>query len=86
MDQNKALLKGRIPKYLIDQLDSYQHEKIKPHSFLTKILENDLRGSFQEATVNELMALPDIVQYVYTYLTYGSGSKEAVNSYLNNTQ
>lgn len=74
-DEERTRLRGSIPNYLVKELDAYENNKVSPSLFLIRVLSNDLFGAFRTAKIKELMALPELVAYITTYMPrqlYGS--------------
>lgn len=68
---------------LYGALERYLNHGINPGSFLTAVLENDLKEAFGRADIMNSANLKNIVGYIYNHLPSNSwGSKERVADYL----
>lgn len=64
-------------------LERYQNDKIKPGSFLTAVLENNLTEALARADWENKLRLHEIVSYVYNNIPMSIwGSPEAVRNHL----
>jgi hypothetical protein len=73
----------RAHKLFIDALDRYVEQRIRPGSFLTAVLENDLQRAVANADQNALALLPYIVRYVFNSLPLSCcGSPDIVKAWL----
>lgn len=70
MTDERTLLRGRIPKHFVDQLDAWEDHGVAPSGILRRLLANDLFGTFELAlsTPKILGVLPDLVVYVANQL------------------
>lgn len=65
-------------------LDRYVNHRIAPGSFLTAVLAGDLFDAVSRADSESLVALPDIVKFIYNKLPgHAWGSREQVAEWLN---
>lgn len=67
-----------IPEKIIDAIERYVVDKIKPGDFLSAVLRNDLKESIGQADEEMEKLLPTIVRYVYNNIphTCWGSSKE----------
>lgn len=66
MTEERTLLRGRIPQFLIDSIDAWIDHGVLPHIFIRAIVSNDLFRAMKIAIDNPkllMAALPDIVVY-----------------------
>lgn len=54
-----------IPDYTLRQLHNYINDGVPPSGFLRAVLTNNLIESFNRADDNNMVAMFDIVRYVY---------------------
>jgi len=74
---------SNIPQHFIEAFARYVDHHIKPGSFLTACLQNDLREAFGQADIHSRYMLFDIVSYMYNEIPCQCwGSKEAVTEWL----
>ena len=72
-----------IPSHTLAALNRYVEHKLAPGGFLTAVLSNDLFGAVARADSENLVALPDIVKYIYNELPSDCwGSRGIVNRFL----
>ncbi len=68
-----------IPAHTKAALDRYVEHKMLPGGFLMAVLSNDLFGAVGRADSENLLALPDIVRYVYNQMPADSwGSRDQI--------
>lgn len=82
--RTKNELKQHIPNNINAELNAYVAHRREPSPFLEAVLTNDLMGTFQNADIQELLSLPYLLEYVYSYCSstcYGSRAK--VHNWLN---
>jgi hypothetical protein len=73
---------SQIPERFKESLIRYT-EGLHTGGFLEKVLENDLFGAIARADSEALVALPDIVGYIYNEIPQGCyGSPERVTLWL----
>ena len=73
-----------IREDLYGALERYLNHGIMPGSFMTAVLENNLREAFGRADIDNEANLKNIVGYIYNHLPSNSwGSPERVCEYLN---
>ena len=58
---------GLIPEHMRSGVQRYIEFGIKPGSFLTSMIENDLRGAVENADAENAHALRGYVQFFYSY-------------------
>ena len=74
-----------IDKNIKDSLSRYVEQGIKPGSFLTAVLENDLMEAMGRADAINRYNLYDICTYIYNELPGRMwGNPEKVKNHLNN--
>jgi hypothetical protein len=74
-----------IPQHTKESLDRYVEHRIPTGGFLRAVLTNDLFGAVSRADQYNVVAIPDIVKYIYNQLPAGCwGSEEIVDRWLNN--
>lgn len=74
-----------IPDYMMDGINRYIHEGIKPGSFLTAIICNDLTEAVAQADANNLSDIPAFVSYFYNETPSPCwGSADKMNNWLLN--
>lgn len=56
-----------IPDYMIGGLRRYIENGIEPGSFLSNLLSNDLRGTFETADMVNSRRVRDYVTFLYNY-------------------
>lgn len=64
-----------VPEHMRDGISRYIEQGIRPGSFLTAVVQNDLREAIGHADDINLTALPTIVAWFYNYapaLCWGS--------------
>ena len=67
-----------IPKGTLDGIKRYVEDRIPPGDFLTAVLENNLRESFNQADEENRKALFEIVCHCYNalpFICWGSPGK-----------
>ena len=68
-----------IPVNIVAGLDRYVHHGLDTGGFLHAVLCNDLFGAVARADSESLLALPEIVRYIFNDLPNGCwGSEEKV--------
>jgi hypothetical protein len=73
-----------IPAPTMAALLRYVNKGYMPGHFLTAVLTNDLFGAVGRADVDNIVALPEIVKFVYNEVPSNAwGSKETVQEYSN---
>lgn len=60
----ERLRQHRVPSHLHDGLVNYLAHHKRPGSFLTHVLENDLRGAVSRADETSAAGLPQIVRFL----------------------
>lgn len=74
-----------IPAPTMAALLRYVNKGYMPGDFLTAVLTNDLFDAVGRADVDNIVALPEIVKFVYNEVPGNAwGSKETVREYSNN--
>lgn len=71
-------LNRHIPWHMHGAVKRYIMDGVQPGSFLTAVLENDLFGAYGRADLVNAKALPEYVQFIYSYAPaacWGSPSK-----------
>ena len=77
----------RIPQSTRDSLDRYAQQRIPVGDFLTAVLSNNLFGACAYADQHNIVALGQIVKYIYNHLPSGChGSADNVAKWLNATK
>jgi hypothetical protein len=72
-----------IPEHMIDGVRHYIENGIEPGSFLSAVLQNDLRQAVECADEININRLPDYIRFFYNHAPYGSwGSVEAFNAWI----
>ncbi len=72
-----------IREDLYGALERYLNHGIMPGSFLTAVLENDLKEAFGRADIDNEANMKNIVGYMYNNFPSNAwGSKEKVRQYL----
>ena len=67
---------------ILAALDRYVDAGIMPGDFLTAMLENDLKKTYQRVDGNNLKAIPEILSYIYNELPAACwGSPEKVTQW-----
>lgn len=56
-----------IPNYMIGGLRRYIEHGVPPGSFLTALLSNDLRGTFERADDDNRRCIENYVRFLYNY-------------------
>lgn len=56
-----------VPEHMIGGLRRYIEDGIPPGSFLTALLSNDLRGTFERADEENSARVGDWVRFLYNY-------------------
>jgi len=73
----------KIPEYTREGLIKYCREGIKPGSFLTAVLENDLMRATAQADKENREAIFEICKFVYNELPSACwGSREKVRNWI----
>ena len=73
-----------ITEELFITLNNYAYKKIPTGGFLEAVLCNDLSNAFGRADSDNILAMHQIVKFVYNKLPCGCwGSKEIVDAWLN---
>ena len=71
------------PLNVIESLERYRDEGIPTGDFLRAVLENNLRDSMGRADAYNLLALPDIVAWVYNRMPSAAwGSPEKYKAWI----
>jgi hypothetical protein len=71
-----------IPAPTMASLLRYVNKGYMPGDFLTAVLTNDLFGAVGRADVDNIVALPEIVKFVYNEVPGNAwGSRETVREY-----
>lgn len=71
-----------IPEYTKAALNRYIKHGIMPGGFLTAVLSNDLFGAVAHADSDNMLAIPDIVKFIYMECPSSCwGSRQAVLDY-----
>lgn len=70
-----ALLNSPIPDYMHDGIMLWLEKGIQPGSFLTAVIENDLRSAVAEADDHNIYLIPDYVRFFYNYMPHLSWGK-----------
>lgn len=79
----ERLGKSMVPSYLHDGLINYFARRIRPGSFLTAVLENNLRVALGKADPLSRAAFADILEFLVTTAPYDSwGSEDAVTAWV----
>lgn len=76
-----------LPDYMVPALLRYWNDRLKPGDFLLSILANDLLGAIMHADDINKHELHNYVNWLYNWVPArpnGWGSKEAVDTWLNN--
>lgn len=69
---------------VISAINRYVEYRYEPGGFVRSVLENDLKGAFGSADMDNRRYMFEIVQYCYNEIpSICWGSKEAVNDWLN---
>jgi len=77
------LAASAIPEYMHAGIERYIVQRIKPGSFLTAVLSNDLRKAVEQADGLNITLLPDYVKFFYNYTPSGCwGSAAKVEEWL----
>jgi hypothetical protein len=72
-----------FPAHTKAALDRYVEHKILPGGFLMAVLSNDLFEAVGRADSENIVALPDIVQYIYCQMPADCwGSKEQIYKFV----
>lgn len=72
-----------IPDSTMVSLEMYAQDGYQPGSFLTAVLSNDLFGAVAHGDNENLVALPELVRYIFNNLPSGIvGSKERVRLWI----
>ena len=61
-----------IPDHMIGGLRRYIENGIKPGSFLSAVLSNNLRDAVEYADDTNYRRIPDYIQFLYNYAPAGS--------------
>lgn len=81
------LVKTEVPEHLHGGLARYLVHRIRPGSFLTAVLENDLKMAVAKADSTSRRALPELVDFLYQLAPRKSwGSVEAVEAWVKRTE
>lgn len=81
---HQAAMTG-VPFHTIGTLERYFYDRLPPGSFVTSVLENDLKGAIMRADVENKYSLNKIVEFVVWYMpSVSQGSPEKVYNWLNN--
>jgi len=73
-----------IPSYMVEGLALYLLNRIRPGSFLSNVLENDLMGALKCADDTNVNCLCAYGMFLYNYAPMGSyGSPAKVAAWLN---
>ena len=71
-----------IPSHMTGAMRRYIEHGISPGHFLTALLSNDLRGTFQRADEENSAAVGNYVQFLYNYAPSGCwGSPERFDAW-----
>lgn len=72
-----------IPDYIMEGIKRYIDYGLPPGSFLTAIVENDLKGAVESADDNNLENIPAFVAYFYNEAPANCwGSPEIVSTWI----
>jgi len=78
----KVFAQYRIPQYMADGTYNYLHYGVKPGSFLSAVICNDLRGAVENADDNNGRCLVNWVKFFYNHCPAGSwGSLETMKKW-----
>ncbi len=83
--QKNAMSEQGIPSYMHEGLICYYENGIPPGSFLTAVLNNDLKEAIGRADNVNKNCIKSYVLWLYNYAPVGSwGHADAVENWLNN--
>ena len=74
---------SNIPALTMGAINRYVNEGLPPGSFVTAVLCNDLFNAIGTADEDNIVALPEIVRYVYNELPGGAwGNLNKMNAWM----
>lgn len=80
-------LQFRISDHMLDALECYVRDHIKPGGFLCAVISNDLCDTITRADDNNLANLPAFTAYLYNEAPQRSwGSPERLKAWINDKQ
>lgn len=82
MSQSSEL---RLPEAIQDGLDYYRVDHIRPGSFLSAVIANDLRTAISHADENSMKYLRHIVSAVERLPESARGSREKIDNWVRRT-
>jgi len=83
MNLQEALAKSSIPDYMHGGLIRYIENRIRPGSFLTAVLTNDLQGAVAAADETNRDLIPHYIVFLFNWAPHESwGSPEKVKAWL----